>query len=66
MSTHEDWEAARERRNTAAAHITRALISYPGMDVSRHIATFKREDANMVRIEAELEPKQEHTEGETE
>jgi hypothetical protein len=65
MSKHEDWEAARERRNMAAVHITRAVINNTGRNIARELATFQREDANMARIEAGLEPKQEHTEGET-
>jgi hypothetical protein len=56
VSTHQDWEAARERRNTAAVRITRELINGTGRDTARDLATFAREDANMAWLERELDP----------
>lgn len=65
MSTHEDWEKARQRRNTAAVRVTR-VVMIGRTATTADLADFAHADAEMVRLEAELEPKQEHTGGETE
>lgn len=58
MSGHPDWEAARERRNSAAVAVTRALIAgRPDDDRARiQIASFREQDAIMARLERELNP----------
>lgn len=55
MSTHQDWEAARERRNTAAVRATRAVM-IGRTAATADLADFARADSEMARLEAVLDP----------
>lgn len=55
MSTHQDWEVARRRRDTAAVSIARAVIAHRS-PTGADLAKFALAETDMARIEDELEP----------
>lgn len=54
MSSHQEWETARARRDAVAVSVLRTITSGSTRDITKDIATFLREDAAMDRLEKEL------------
>lgn len=54
MSTHEDWEAAKEKRDRAAVRVTRSVMA-GHTPLAKDLADFAKCEDAMDRIAAELD-----------
>lgn len=54
MSTHEDWEEARERRDRVAVRVTRAIMA-GNKPIAKDLAAFAAAEDSMDRVAAELD-----------
>ncbi|QHK19381.1 hypothetical protein GU243_06085 [Pseudarthrobacter psychrotolerans] len=54
MSTHEEWEDAREKRDRTAVRVTRAIMA-GNTPLAKDLAVFAAYEDEMDRIAAELD-----------
>lgn len=54
MTPYEVWQQARVRRNSAAYQLAKAFIAGNLDDAARHVGKFTAAEAEMIRIENEL------------